>query len=217
MARQFKTSKSCVSAFNKHKAQLFISGGHGGLVTYDGKGGAMVKEGGPMDRIFFFRNDGLLVGDAGLDLLYGHINIRTGSLKGSVNIQKKTGHDTSVHFSFDGLKSMSAFEIKGSIIELGLPRDTVIISGNISKSEMVWETGNLSGQEQSLPYTAFHPKVKVHQSLVDWFGVSNLQVVGAETTWCKKAPVLMDINKSSNTGVKFRTQQHLGYLRVLLG
>ena len=54
MARLFKTSKACESAFKKHKAQIFVSGGHGGLVTYDGKGGAMIKEGGPMDRFSFF-------------------------------------------------------------------------------------------------------------------------------------------------------------------
>jgi len=114
MARLFKTIDTCEKAFATQEAQIFVSGGHGGLVTYDGKGGAMVKEGGPMDRLFFFRNDGSLIGDAGLDLIYGHINIKTGTLIGKVRMEsaESKDKDTCAYFTFEGLDDDKAFEIK---------------------------------------------------------------------------------------------------------
>lgn len=219
MARLFKTIDSCEKAFAIHKAQIFICGGHGGLVTYDGKGGAMIKEGGPMDRLFFFKNDGVLMGDAGLDLIYGHINIKTGKLTDDVSLLNKDSRteDTCACFTFEGLDDGNAFEIKGGISEIGLGRDTVLVSGDISKSEMIWESGDVSGKDQTLPYVAFHPNVKVHPALLDWFGVPSLEAVGAETGWCKLAPSAMEIERIESKGVPFRTQQHLGHLRVLLG
>ena len=58
MSRFFRSDEQFAETIGRANAQLVFSGGHGGLVTYDGNGGAMKKEGGPVDRIFLLMNDG---------------------------------------------------------------------------------------------------------------------------------------------------------------
>ena len=217
MARTFDATKDVEVAFSLSKAQLFFCGGHGGLVTYDGKGGPMIKEGGPMDRLFLLRNDGRLVGDAGLDIIYGHINFRTGDLIGNVRVEQAQGNDTLVYFQFASNDDENAFEVIGGIYDLGVKRDTVLVHGTVAESTMVWETGDASKRDGMLPYVAFHPKVYVHPVLLEWFGFSkDVELRGAATAWCKPDVPTMDLQTNTSTGVAFRSQQHLGHLSVLL-
>lgn len=216
MARLFSSDSSAQTTIQSASAQIIVSGGHGGLVTYDGKGGPMIKEGGPMDRLFFLRNDGLLVGDAGLDIPYGHINIRTGKLQKDVKLYQEKSGDC-VAFDFENVDDDNAFEIRGEIRELGLPKHTLLISGNIAQSQMIWETNSKTGREGTLPYVAFHPRVHVHPEILKWFEAGDLKIIGGDTGWCKVSPAQMDISMLSKKGVGFRTQQHLGHLRVFLG
>lgn len=51
MAWLFDERDNLAEVIKHSNAQMFISGGHGGLVTYDGKGGPLKKEGAPMDRL----------------------------------------------------------------------------------------------------------------------------------------------------------------------
>lgn len=217
MARTFSTTREVKAAFSHSKAQLFASGGHGGLVTYDGEGGPMIKEGGPMDRLFLLRNDGRLVGDAGLDIIYGYINFRTGPLRGNVRVKRAKGQDTLAYFQFASNDDKNAFEVIGGISDLGIKRHSLLIHGTVAESTMVWETGDKSKREGSLPYVAFHPKVYVHPVLLQWFGFSkNVRIRGAVTGWCKPEIPGMDLRGITEAGVGFRSQQHLGHLSVLL-
>jgi hypothetical protein len=219
MARIFEASKEAKATLSRSTAQLFFSGGHGGLVTYDGNGGQMIKEGGPMDRVFLLLNDGRMVGDAGLDIVYGHVNFRTGVLLSDVKLQKAKGKtDSIVTFQFAANDDPNALEIKGGITELGLPRDTVLVHGTVAESTMVWETGDVSKKEAALPYAALHPAVTVHPALLKWFGFTAKSLTGtaAESGWCKLAPRVMSLKQNTDKGIGFRTQQHLGHLRVFL-
>ena len=128
----------------------------------------MVKEGGPMDRLFFFRTDGVMVGDAGLDIQYGHINIRTGNLTGDVTVNSEGTQNTCAFFHFDAFQD--AFEVRGGILELDIPINSLLFYGSIAESEMIWDSGDVSGTAPSLPYAAFHPEVVVHSQILSWFG-----------------------------------------------
>jgi hypothetical protein len=47
------TDRDVMKIAGAAKVQLFFCGGQGGVGAYDGKGGPMEKDGGPMDRLFF--------------------------------------------------------------------------------------------------------------------------------------------------------------------
>ena len=169
-------------------AQLLFTGGHGGFVTYDGLGGAMVKRGGPIDRLFMLSNDGRLLGDAGLDIDYGHIQFATGALEDSVSIVEDATQNTGVHYRFGRNEDPSAATVFGSIPLLGIQPETVLVSGNVAPSVMVHAPGDSVGGRPTLPYVAFHPNVTVKSDILAWFGIPNAAVLGAETGWSKLAP-----------------------------
>ena len=217
MSRLFQTDKHCKNIISQSNAQLFITGGHGGLVTYDGDGSVMQKQGGPMDRLFLLMNDGQLLGDAGLDIEYGYVNFCTGRLDGKVKVITHNTEDTCIHYKFKENRDNCGVEVKGGISLLGIRRDTVLVSGTVDPSHMVCETGDKSGNDPSLPYAALHRVVVVNNRILEWFDIPLAKVLAAETAWCKLAPTNVEmLDASKEFGVPFKTQQHLGYLRVFL-
>ena len=202
-------------------AQLFVTGGHGGVVTYDGRGGAMKKRGGPIDRVYLLRNDGRtmgddgrLLGDAALDVYYGCINFRTGPLQDDVELARRDGRITFIKYSFNANEDENAMEVIGSIPELGIPRDSVLFAGTVEPSIMLCEARN---DEILLPYIAWHLDVVVHADVLDWCGANAESVRGAVSGWDKKAPTTTNmLSVNARKGVSFETQQHLGHLRVFL-
>lgn len=193
------------------KTQMFFCGGHGGSVRYDGKGGAMEKEGGPMDRIYVLRSEGELGGDHGLDIEYGSIDFRTGPLAKEVEVSQDEAGDTVRLFTFEENRDEEAVLIRGGIAQLGLPYDTVLVRGSVEASEMRWITGDTSGKPPSLPYTSYHYDGEIHPALLEWFRITESPTlrIGA---WCKRA-VQPGQENDGPYGPPFRTQQHLGSLR----
>ena len=216
----FDSNDQFVEIVKNSNAQLFISGGHGGLVTYDGNGGPMKKEGGPMDRLVLLMGDGQLLGDAGLDVEYGYINFSTGNLiEEEVRFTDDDVERRCIHFAFAENTDGGAFEVRGGISTLGIGIHECLASGPVEKSFMVWRFGDNTG-EASLPYAAWHKNIWVNDKILDWFKLSNANIVGAETSWCKKPPIEPTpdgaFDSKSVYGLSFRTQQHLGHLRVFL-
>ena len=217
MSRLFQTDDRFRDAVGQADVQIFITGGHGGLVTYDGRGGAMRKQGGPMDRLFVLMNDGQLLGDAGLDIDYGHIEFCTGSLDGVVEVSESEVEDTCVRYDFQGNDDENGFEVRGGIALLGISRDSVLVSGSVCASVMICQTGDRSGNDPTLPFAAWHDRVYVNAKVLEWFGLRDAAVIAAETGWCKIAPAAVaKVDVHSSSGVAFQTQQHLGHLRVFL-
>ena len=217
MSRLFQTIERFSEAIGQSNAQLFVTGGHGGLVTYDGQGGVMRKQGGPMDRLFLLMNDGQLLGDAGLDIEYGHIEFCTGKLDGTVQIIRHDLEDTCIQYNFEGNDNNNGVEVKGGISLLGIPRDSVLVSGSVSPSVMMCDIGDKSGKDSSLPFVAWHQHVLVNDKILEWFNLDQASVIAAETGWCKIAPrEVGNLESHSAFGAVFQTQQHLGHLRVFL-
>lgn len=204
------------------KAQIVFVGGSGGVVSYDGKGGPLVKDGGPFDRLFVLRNEGLtfnLGGDIGLDVIDGKCRLRTGRLVGDVKVTKAQWGDTLVYFNFQRNDSKEAVEIRGGIAELNLPNDTILFSSTIEPSEMVWMVGDVTRRHPMLPYSALHRKFFLHPAILERFMIKRQGLAPlAATAWCKTPPdeEEMSLRKNTNYGVAFRTQQHLGNLRVFV-
>lgn len=191
----------------KSKLEIVFVGGHGGHVTYDGKGGAMTKKGGPMDKIFGFRNDDQFDLTQAFDITYGSIYFSTGNLDGNV----KKIDDNHFEFSFKGNESMNAVEIRGGIQSLGLPNDTVLFSGNVDPSVMILKQ---SKTETSLPYIAFHSQFVINPKLLTAFGLKRGDAKVAMAGWNKQGKFVKDISAISKKGIAFETEQHLGYLRI---
>ena len=139
----------------------------------------MVKRGGPIDRLFMLSNDGRLLGDAGLDIEYGHIRFATGALEGSVTIIEDATQNSGVHYRFAGNKDASAVAVFGSIPLLVIEPDTELVSGNVAPSVMVHSPSDTPGGRPTLPYVAFHPDVTVRSEILEWFGMPNAAVLGA--------------------------------------
>lgn len=221
MSRLFEQNEQFKNAVSRSNAQIFISGGHGGLVTYDGYGGVMRKKGGPMNRLFLLMNDGRLLGDAGLDIEYGHVNFCTGHLASDVDIQvdNRGLKDTCVQYRFKGNEDECGVEVKGGISLLGIPRDSTLVSGAVLPSVMMCQFGDKSDSEPALPYVAWHDRAIVDKRILEWFEIPEALVVAAETGWAKPPPTPMVASldaHSSQFGASFETQQHLGHVRVFL-
>ena len=213
---QNKKSMGVVNFFN---AEILITGGHGGLVTYDGNGGVLEKRGAPVDRVFLLTNDGRFLADAVLDIDYGCLNFRTGKLKGSVKIIESETQDTRVRYNFMANRAKNSIEIIGGIQRLDIPRYTVLVSGNVAPSIMEARTDDKSGTDSRLPYVAYHNQVVVNKQILKWFDIPNAKVLGAASAWDKPNPdpkVVHDRNAYPNNGVPFETQQHLGFTRIFL-
>ena len=177
----------------------------------------MKKQGGPMDRLFLLMNDGRLLGDAGLDIEYGHIDFCTGRLAGPVHVDEREVDDTCIRYHFEGNGDDNAVEVKGGISLLDVARDTVLVSGAVLPSVMLCQTGDKSGNDPALPFVAWHDRVLVNERILDWFGIPQASVIAAETGWCKIAPAAVaSLGAHSEFGTELRTQQHLGHLRVFL-
>lgn len=217
MSRLFQADDRFRDAVSEADAQIFITGGHGGLVTYDGRGGPMRKRGGPMDRLFLLMNDGQLLGDAGLDVEYGHIEFCTGSLTGTVDVIESEAEDTCIRYDFQENDDDNGFEVIGGVNLLGISRDSVLVSGPVRPSVMICQTGDKSGNDPTLPFAAWHDRVYVNDRILEWFGFSDATAIAAETGWCKIAPAAVaSMEVHTSWGAGFSTQQHLGHLRVFL-
>lgn len=209
------TAKDLQQQIRRAKAQVFFCGGHGGVVTYDGKGGPMVKDGGPIDRLFVLRNEGELGGDHGLDITYGTISFRTGRLARDVRVSRGPGGTRSVVFAFEGNEDTRAVEIRGGIAELDVPYNTVLFRGTVDPSEMrlvIDAQGRVT-----LPYTALHHSFKLDQRIAKRFGVRVSPRSVAVSAWCKKPPdeeEMAQLRQVPAKGPAFKTQQHLGSLRL---
>ena len=216
-------------AIAESTAQLFFSGGHGGLVTYYGTGGALTKEGGPIDRLFLLRGERLtynLGGDIGLDIRSGTCRIRTGPLARDVRIAKATTGDTLVYFYFEGNDDEAALEIVGGIAELDLANDTVLFSSSVEPGEMVWMRGDVTGKQPMLPFTALHWGYYVHPAILERFELRLPDPRLGLTAWCGTAQatwrwwetdtVEMSFDPEARYGSAFRTSQHLANLRLFL-
>ena len=193
--------------------QVFFSGGHGGLVTYDGNGGPMVKEGGPIDRVFALRSEGELGGDHGLDITYGSIDFRTGRLTGELERMTSDEGDSCLIYRFEGVDDDDAIRIVGSVPELDLPMQTVLFSGSVEASEMRFVAGDKTRRRPTLPYTALHRHFSLHPAIEERFQVKTDDDSIAVCAWCKHPPVV-DPDGIGAAGFAFRTQQHLGSLRI---
>jgi hypothetical protein len=115
------TDRDVMKIAGAAKVQLFFCGGQGGVGAYDGKGGPMEKDGGPMDRLFLLRSEGPvfeLGGDHGLDITYGSLRVRTGPLSKDVEIAKRDKADTVVRFRFEGNAAADAIELTGGMPDL---------------------------------------------------------------------------------------------------
>ena len=187
-------------------AEIFLCGGHGGLVVYDGKGGKMIKEGGPMDRIFLLRKSGELGGDIALDIGYGNIKFETGPLAEGCERE-----ESYVLFGFEGSSDEMSVVVKGSISEVALERETILYHSSVEPSIMRWDL-----ESSRLPYTAYHSDPYVHPALLEHLGVSG-KLLGSVSGWDKPSLAEMLGSEGAPQGAAFRTQQHLGNLRIFVG
>ena len=198
-------------------AELLVVGGHGGLVTYDGAGGALDKKGAPVDRAFLLTNDGRLLGDAALDIEYGCLNFRTGRLDRNVRAGRDATSGEWVRHKFLANKAKDSLQILGGVQRLRLPPNTLLVHGSVAPSIMERQTDDASDRGSSLPYVAYHNYVVVHQQLLEWFEIPEAVVTGAASGWQKKDPgSLRQDSSGADQGVAFETQQHLGFVRVFL-
>ncbi len=218
MSRFFHSDGQFAEITKRSNAQLVFSGGHGGLVTYDGNGGAMKKEGGPMDRIFLLLNDGRLLGDAELGIECGHMSFCTGMLVDEVTVEDEESLGPCIYFRFAENEDAASFEVKGGIHVVDLDIHSSLVSGTIEQSLMAWRTEDRARSKSSLPYTAWHRRVRVNDQLLDWFNLNDARAVAAETSWTKPPPRPKPIalRDMSRFGPPIRTQQHLAHLRVFL-
>lgn len=187
--------------------EIIFSGGHGGYVTYNGKGGQMTKRGGPMDRILVLRNDDVFDINQAFNILHGHINFATGKLRG--DIVKRDGK--TVEFNFAGNNSANAVEVRGGISSLGIPNNTVLFSGNVEPSTMYCIN---EGKTSALPYLAFHTKFEVSPVLLRAVGIKKVDLRVALSGWNKNTTEPVNFANLTKKGLNFETQQHLGYLRI---
>jgi hypothetical protein len=208
--------KKFESLGNQAKAQLFFCGGHGGLVTYDGKGGPLTKEGGPIDRVFFLGDQGDTGGALAFDIAYGAFKFVSGPLAQEVEITSRQGHDTVVLFAFDGNQDANAVQITGGVTELNLPYSTVLFQAALEPSMMRWIVGDVTKTHGSLPYIAYHHNVLVHPALLKSFALTKDSILGACSSWEKTPSTDMIFSKNAKQGVAFRTQQHLSGIRILI-
>ena len=213
------TEDSVKKTIARSKLQLFFSGGHGGLGTYDGKGGPMVKDGGPMDRLFILRSGGSLFdlgGDHGLDISYGSLRMITGALSEPVKIEKRDKADTVVRLHFTGNTDDNAVELTGGIPELELPSDTVLFRGTLEPSEIVWIVGDVSKKKPRLPYTGLHKEFSLHPAIAERFDL-NTPVQGlAVSAWTKHSPTALVFSESDRYGTAFKAHQHIASLRIFV-
>ena len=207
-------SRSVAAASN---LEILITGGHGGVVTYDGSGGAMEKRGGPIDRAFLLTKDGRLLGDAALDIDYGCINFRTGELDGRVRVLDRQTQDARVRYEFKANEADNGIEITGGIQRLNIPRHTVLVSGDVAASAMEYRPGDTSDVDSRLPYVTYHSNVVVDQRILTWFEIPSAIVIAGASGWDKITPsVIDDLASIADYGVSFETQQHIGFTRVFL-
>lgn len=205
------SAREAAAKFSNANARLFVCGGYGGHVTYDGRGGPMFKAGAPMDRLFLLREDCVFEAGDALSIDQGHLSLVTGSLSGSTNTLQATAEkDTTVEFIFEGSERRNSIEIRGAIHFLGVPPGTILISGDIAPSQMRWEKGDVTGRPPMLPYTAYHFKVDVCPALRKHLGIKEIQ--GAMTGW-PKIGADADFTQGT-TGAAFQSQQILGLLSV---
>ena len=210
-------NKTSTSVANNSNAEILLTGGHGGLVTYDGTGGVMEKRGAPIDRAFLLLNNGRILGDAALAIDYGCINFCTGKLDGSVKISESETEDTRMRYKFMANRSKNGLEITGGIQRLKIPPFTILVSGNVAPSIMECRMGNKSDTVPTLPYAAYHSNVVVNQQILDWFELPSATVLAGASGWDKPTPPTVDDKKSlGEYGVPFETQQHIGFTRIFL-
>lgn len=205
------------NVISKSTAEFFFSGSHGGFVTYDGKGGPLMKEGGPIDRVFLLRKREFslsLGGDVGFDIYQGTVRIRTGPLSRDVTIEKKKGEDTLVRFYFKENEDEDSIQIKGGVPELGLANGTVLFHGSTEPAEMVWMVGDVTGKQPMLPFIALHRNFNLHPAFLRRFGLQNKPRL-ALTAWCKIPPDFK-LEQVTKKGFAFKTEQHLANLRVFV-
>jgi hypothetical protein len=199
--------REAIERIKGFSAQLFFCGGHGGFVEHGGAGAPMVKRGGPMDRVFVLRNSGELGGNSGLDIQYGGIDFATGPLE-DVEADKVEGFDEAATFAFEANRDRDAVVLRGAINEIDLPLNTVLFSGSVESSRMLWRRA--SGRDfVDLPYTAVHREFELHPALRERFDLP--EPIVAVSAWCKS-----EITQASlgDEGAAFVSQQHLGSLRV---
>lgn len=209
------------------RTQIFASGGYGGDVRYDGEGGPMVKEGGPMDRIFVLRERGELGGNHGLDIVWGRLRVETGPLAGEVEVRDRESKDddTTVVYTFEGNDDEDAIELEGGILdvegrenELEVATDSTLFRGTVEPSEMKALTGDATDRRPNLPYTAFSTEFEVHPFIAKRFGLDHPVDGVAVMGWCKPQQPAGSFRGEniSGRGVGFSTQQHLGSLRIFV-
>jgi hypothetical protein len=194
----------------KATMELLFSGGRGGKVTYDGRGGPMEKEGGPIDRLYVFNKQALQ--EDALEIENGQINFRTGKLTGPVQTTTDTEGDTNVVFRFGEERDPKAVILTGGIPTLHIPEGTVLFRGDVEPSEMRWDLGDVSREPASLPYTARHTNVFLHPAICKRFGVK--EPTAALTAWQKPTPSDMVFDKNATHGAAFTTEQHVASLRL---
>jgi hypothetical protein len=205
----------------RSRAQIFFCGGHGGVVTYDGKGGPLLKDGGPIDRLFILRTHAPLFelgGDHGLDITFGCVRMATGRLKGEVK-PVTYRKEQAFHCVFDGNDQPDAIVLTGCVPELDIPSGTVLFSGTVQPSEMLWIRGDGVHKPTQLPYTALHKQFTLHPAIAERFNLTTPVKGVAVSGWNKDggSPGLSEASKKfGKYAAAFRTQQHLGSLRIFV-
>lgn len=220
LQRLYYADRTAEAARAVSNAEILVVGGHGGLVAYDGAGGALEKRGAPVDRVFLLTNDGRVLGDAALDIEYGCLNFRTGRLDQSVEAGRSTASGERARYRFLANRTNDSLQILGGIPRLRIPPGTLLVCGSVAPSIMERQSGDSPEGATSLPYVAYHNDVVVNERLFEWFEVPNAVVRGAASGWDKidPNPPRADSVDASRTdrGVAFETQQHLGFVRIFL-
>lgn len=126
--------------------------------------------------------------------------------------------DTCWRLSFDANPRPDGVKIVGGIQELGLPFDTVLFRGNVESSDMDWIMGDVSGRPPRLPYTGFHTDFTLHPAVAARLGLPAQFAGVGISAWCKIAvtPPADVIAAAPPKAAPFRTQQHLGTLRLVV-
>jgi hypothetical protein len=204
--------------------QMIFSGGFGGVVSYDGKGGPLTKDGAPFDRIHLVRPFDDL-GNVGLALFNAKMTFSSGDL---LNVSKvrsgsqRTRQDTHCVFRFKSNSDSNAIVIVGEVPVLNLKHGSILFSGTTNEFEMLWYAGDITGKLPGVPLQAQVTQFSVHPDILQFFGLPSKITGFAIGLWDKPTKnasaveALRTLRDHTEYGIPISTQQEVASVHIFV-
>lgn len=204
--------------------QLIFSGGFGGLVAYDGKGGRLTKDGAPFDRIHLIRPIDDL-GNIGLTLFNAKMTFSSGPFESISPVRspsRRDRRDTTCIFHYEANPDPRSVAIVGEIPALNLKHGSVLFNGSTAEFDMLWYAGDMTGKLAGIPLQVLVPKFTIHPAILRFFGLSAGIIGVAVAAWDKDqksatpAEALEILRGRTADGFPVSTQQAVAAVHVFL-